>query len=177
MFPCICFRRVAWIETRHKNARDSKAHPNDFLIPSTGGRRYRVTFIGAHELSLRYASARACIPRKRTLTMPTFALIFRTGPAVDPADLPRRNAAARDWALALQRDGVLQGASPLEDGGFVVAQRGVEPVSGDGAIASVLVVQADNVERAVALAKGHPGLAFGTEIEVRPVKAVAAPAR
>ena len=37
--------------------------------------------------------------------------------------------------------------------------------------------KAADLESAVALAKGHPGLAFGTEIEVRPVKAVASSLR
>ncbi len=107
--------------------------------------------------------------------MPEFALIFRSTRPLAPAELSRRNAAARDWALALRRDGALHGASPLEDEGFTVTGRGVAPVSRDHAVASVLVIEARDLETAVALAKGHPGLAFGTEIEVRPVKVVPAP--
>jgi hypothetical protein len=48
-------------------------------------------------------------------------------------------------------------------------------LAADRAVASVLVIEVENLERAVALAQGHPGLAFGTEIEVRPVKAVPPP--
>ncbi len=107
--------------------------------------------------------------------MQEFALIFRPTRAVEPEALPRRNAAARDWALALRRDGNLHAASPLEDDGVVVSQDGVTPVARDHAIASVLVIQAQSLESAVALAKGHPGLRFGTEIEIRPVKAAAPP--
>ena len=114
---------------------------------------------------------------KRTPAMSEFALIFHAARAVASADLPRRNAAARDWALALRRDGTLHAASPLEDGGFVVTGQGVTPVAGDRAVASVLIVRARDLDSAVALAKGHPGLAFGTEIEVRPVKPVALPPR
>lgn len=106
-----------------------------------------------------------------------FVLVFRPTRAIDPVDLPARNAAARDWVLALQRDGLLSAASPLEDEGFTVSQQAVLPVARDHAIASVLVIRAAGLEAAVALAKGHPGLAFGTEIEVRPVKAVALPPR
>jgi hypothetical protein len=109
--------------------------------------------------------------------MQEFALIFRATRPIDPGDLPRRNAAARDWALALRRDGKLPVASPLEDEGFTVTQQGVTPLVHDRAVASVLVVQAKDLDSAVALAKGHPGLSFGTEIEVRPVKQVAAPPR
>jgi hypothetical protein len=109
--------------------------------------------------------------------MQEFALIFRPGQAVNPADLPRRNAAARDWAIALRREGRLAVASPLEDGGFTVTRQGVAPLAADGAVAAVLIVKAGDLDGAVALAKGHPGLAFGTQIEVRPVKAVVPPAR
>jgi hypothetical protein len=104
--------------------------------------------------------------------MQEFALLFRPTRAIDPAELPQRNAAARGWALALDRDGTLRGASPLEDGGASVSQHGVTPVVPERAIASVLIVQAKDLDAAIALAQNHPGLAFGTEIEVRPVKAV-----
>lgn len=105
--------------------------------------------------------------------MHEFALIFHQGAALNPADLPRRNAAARDWALALRRDGTLHAASPLEDGGYMVTRHGIEPVARERAVASVLIIKATDLEGAVALAKGHPGLAYGTEIEVRPVKSTA----
>jgi hypothetical protein len=108
-------------------------------------------------------------------TMPAFAFIFRPTRPIAPSDLPRRNAAARDWALALQRDGKLRGANPLEDEGFRVTGEGVAATSREGSVASVLIIEAESLESAVALAKKHPGLAFGTEIEVRPVKAVAPP--
>jgi hypothetical protein len=114
---------------------------------------------------------------KRTAVMPEFALIFRLGGAVAAAALPRRNTAARDWALALRHQGTLHAASPLEDDGFVVSLVGVVPLAGDRPVASVLVIAAKDLDSAVALAKGHPGLAFGTEIEVRPVKSVVLPPR
>ncbi len=107
--------------------------------------------------------------------MHEFAFLFRTDHVPPAADLARRNAAARDWALARRADGSLRAASPLEDTGAVVGARGVTPPSTDHPIASVLVIAAENLDAAIALAKGHPGLAFGTTIEVRPVKAVAPP--
>jgi hypothetical protein len=108
--------------------------------------------------------------------MKEFALIFRPTRSVPPDELPARNAAAREWALALGRDGTLRNAHPLESEGFVVGAQGAAPVTADGAVASVLVVRAEDLESAVALAKTHPGLAYGTEIEVRPLKAVIVPA-
>jgi hypothetical protein len=111
----------------------------------------------------------------RTPTMPEFALLFRATRALTAEELPRRNAAARAWALALRGDGKLSSASPLDDAGFTVSKQGIAPVAPDRAVAAVLVVQARDLDSAIALAKGHPGLAFGSEIEVRPVKAVASP--
>ena len=107
--------------------------------------------------------------------MNEFAFIFRPTRPVSPDDLPRRNAAARDWALARRSEGTLVRASPLEAEGVKVAQDGAAPIADAHAVGAVLVLQAPNLDAAVALAKGHPGLAFGTEIEVRPVKVVAPP--
>ncbi len=102
--------------------------------------------------------------------MHEFALIFRPTRAVEPEALARRNAAAREWALAQQRAGTLRTASPLDTGGVLVADGRVEPAPRDPAVAAVLVIAAESLDAAVALAKQHPGLPFGTEIEVRPVK-------
>lgn len=107
--------------------------------------------------------------------MPEFALLFRAASIADADQLSRRNAAARDWALALRRQGRLRTASPLDDAGVTVSQHGATPLSAERAVASLLVIEAETLEQAVALAQGHPGLAFGTEIEVRPVKAVPPP--
>lgn len=104
-------------------------------------------------------------------TMHEFAILFRPTRAVSPEDLPKRNAAAREWALALRADGTLRNAAPLEDDGVVVTQGGVAPAPHDGAVGAVLVVHAKDLESVVGLVKGHPGLAYGTAIEVRPVKA------
>lgn len=109
--------------------------------------------------------------------MQEFAFLFRATRALGADELPRRNAAAREWVLARQSEGILRGASPLTDEGFSVSAQGVAPFAAQGAVASVLVIHADDLERAVALARQHPGLAFGTEIEVRPVKAVSVPPR
>ncbi len=109
--------------------------------------------------------------------MQEFALLFRATRPLGPDELPKRNAAARDWALARQKEGVLRAATPLTDDGYSISEQGVTPVTAHRAVASVLVIQVDDLERAVALAREHPGLAFGTEIEVRPVKVVSVSAR
>jgi hypothetical protein len=107
--------------------------------------------------------------------MSEFAFIFRPTRALAPEELARRNTAARDWAITLRNEGTIANASPLEDDGFTVTQQGVAPAASERAVGAVLVVRAQDVRAAVALAQGHPGLPFGTEIEVRPVKNVAGP--
>ena len=104
--------------------------------------------------------------------MQTFAFLFRSDATLNPEALARRNAAAREWALARQRDGSLRHASPLEDGGFTVAEGATTTLS-RGEVAAVLVIEAKDLGSAIELATKHPGLAFGTRIEVRPVKVVA----
>jgi hypothetical protein len=43
-------------------------------------------------------------------------------------------------------------------------------------ITAGLIIRARNLEAAVTLARTHPGLGFGTQIDIRPVKPLAAPA-
>lgn len=117
--------------------------------------------------------ARDCegVEMTKDTTTHEFAILFRPTRAVSPEELPKRNAAAREWALGLRADGSLRNAAPLEDDGVVVTRDGVAPSPHDGAVGAVLVVRAKDLESVVALVKGHPGLAYGTAIEVRPVKA------
>ncbi|HWL87924.1 MAG TPA: hypothetical protein VNO21_19100 [Polyangiaceae bacterium] len=107
--------------------------------------------------------------------MPEFALVFHSTRSLSPEDLARRNDAARDWAIARKREGILHSPYPLQDEGFTVSQGGVNPITASGAVAAVLIVEAADLSSAVELVKGHPGLAFGTQIDVRPVKPVVAP--
>lgn len=103
--------------------------------------------------------------------MAQFALIFRSTRSLTSEELPIRNAVARDWALSLQARGALPHAHPLEESATLVSSSGRATTRSD--VASVLVIEAGDFNAAVALAAGHPGLQFGTEIEVRPVKSVA----
>ena len=106
-----------------------------------------------------------------------FALIFRPTRPLDPADMPRRNASAREWALALHREGILSYATPLESEGIRVRETGTLPVDEETSIGAVLVIRANDLDAAAALAKTHPSLVYGIEIEARLVKAVVLPRR
>lgn len=105
--------------------------------------------------------------------MHDFAFVFRPTRPLSPEELPTRNNAARQWAIDHQKAGVVKGAHPFESGGALVGKDGTSPIEPEGAVASVLIIQAADLDSAIELAKGHPGLAYGTQIEVRQVKAVA----
>src|SRR5262249_46841101 len=111
----------------------------------------------------------------RRSVMQEFALLFRSTRTLDAEELPRRNDAARQWALALREQGTLLHASPLEDSGATIAQNLVDGVRHERMVLSVLVIRASDLGAAVSLLRNHPGLAFGTEIEIRPVKPQAPP--
>ena len=103
--------------------------------------------------------------------MAEFAFLFRSTRSLTPEELPVRNGAAREWALSHQSRGVVTHAFPLEDEAVLV--RDLEVTRLHAELASVLIIEAHDLQAAVALAVGHPGLRFGSEIEVRPVKSVA----
>jgi hypothetical protein len=107
--------------------------------------------------------------------MAEFILIFRPTRPTSATDLPARNAGARAWVIACREAGTLRAACPLEDAssGIVVSDAGLLPVSPAGAIASVLVIDAADLDGAVQIAKSYPNLAFGSQIEVRPVRPTA----
>jgi len=107
--------------------------------------------------------------------MPEFALLFRSTRTLDAEILLRRNDAARQWALGLRTGGMLRTASPLDDHGVTVSQQHVSSVIQERVVLSVLTVEASDLDTVISLVQGHPGLAFGTEIEIRPIKPVVTP--
>lgn len=100
-----------------------------------------------------------------------FVLIFRSRPrALTPDELARRQAAAIAWAQPLREHGTLVQSILVADDGVAIAADGTSTEVGAGAIAAITVIRASDLEAATALARRHPGLAFGTSVEVRPVK-------
>lgn len=100
--------------------------------------------------------------------MQQFAFVFRSGSSLSAEALATRNAAARAWALERRDEGVLAAAAPLAPEAHVVSA--AETVVTTSDVASVLVIEAADLEHALAIARAHPGLAFGTRIEVRAVR-------
>ena len=104
--------------------------------------------------------------------MKPFALLFRPTRTVSPEDAARRNDAARAWAFARRDEGSLQHATPLEEEGVRVTLDDLRSVDVLGTVGAVLVLQAPDMATVVELAKTHPGLRYGVEIDIRPVKAI-----
>lgn len=104
--------------------------------------------------------------------MPEFALIYRTGTRLlTPAEREQRRASVRAWALDHRARGVLGTAVLFGDAGAVLAPDGAQQpatvIAAPGTVAAVSVIHATDLAAAIAIAKTHPGLAFGTEVEVR----------
>lgn len=79
------------------------------------------------------------------------------------------------WFKGLMEQGTVVAGSPLEREGKVVSGQNGRTIS-DGpyaeskeAIGGYFLLQVDNMDEAVAIAKQCPGLAYGAKVEVRPV--------
>ena len=109
--------------------------------------------------------------------MDKFLYLFRNDPvalrSLSPEQMERRLKRTLDWIESLQRKGHMQGGMRLEGAGKVV--RGPSRAVSDGPyveakdiIGGYLVVQARDLDQAVALTEGCPILEEGS-VEVRPV--------
>ena len=83
----------------------------------------------------------------------------------------------RTWFENLSAKGIVRGGQALGREGRVISGKGERSVS-DGpfaetkeAIGGYLLLTADSLEEATAIAKGMPGLDYGTRVEVRPIAA------
>ena len=83
----------------------------------------------------------------------------------------------RTWFENLSAKGIVRGGQALGHEGRVISGKGRRSVN-DGpfaeakeAIGGYLLLTADSLEAATAIAKGMPGLDYGTWVEVRPIVA------
>ena len=95
--------------------------------------------------------------------------------ALSPAELQRVMTDFYAWVDGLKDGGILQGAQPLMEEGKVVVGPGGGVVT-DGAfaeskeaIAGYFLLAVEDTEAAVRIAQACPILAYGAQIEVRPV--------
>src|SRR5689334_2938067 len=79
------------------------------------------------------------------------------------------------WFERLQQEGKLKAGQPLgEDGRTISGKKGRTVADGPfmeskEAVGGYLIVQAENIDEAVSIAKGNPCLDYGGIVEVRPV--------
>lgn len=92
---------------------------------------------------------------------------------VSPEELQKTMNAVKDWFGRLSEAGALKAAQPLARSGAIVS--GKAGIVADGpfaeskeVIGGYALIQVNNLDEAVAIAKSCPTLKFG-EIEVRPV--------
>ncbi len=95
--------------------------------------------------------------------------------ALSPAELQRSMTYFYAWVEGLQTQGILRAAQPLmEEGKFVSGTKGASVTDGafaesKEAIAGYFLLAVDSTEEAVRIAQACPILAYGAQIEVRPV--------
>lgn len=95
--------------------------------------------------------------------------------SLSPAELQRVMTDFYAWVAGLQERGILRGAQPLMEEGKLVTGAGGALVT-DGvfaeskeSIAGYFLLDVDTTEEAVKLAQACPILAYGAQIEVRPI--------
>jgi hypothetical protein len=81
----------------------------------------------------------------------------------------------RQWALDREKEGRLVSAEKLADDTRVMAGRGDQmtvatTANSDRALGGYFLITAPSLDDAIALAKTHPHLKYGGEVEVRPIE-------
>lgn len=95
--------------------------------------------------------------------------------SLSPAELQRVMTDFYAWVGGLHERGILRGAQPLmEEGKLVTGARGAFVTDGVFAeskesIAGYFLLDVDSTDEAVKLAQACPILAYGAQIEVRPI--------
>jgi hypothetical protein len=94
---------------------------------------------------------------------------------MSPSELQRVMTEFYAWVEGLNTSGILRGAQPLmEEGKLVSGPRGAGVTDGvfaesKEAIAGYFLLAVDTMDAALELAKACPILAYGAQIEVRPI--------
>ncbi len=90
--------------------------------------------------------------------------------SLSPAELQKTLGSFMTWFERLGAEGVVKGGQPLADEGRIVTSKTDGPyVESKETIGGYFIINADDLESAVAIAKGCPMLAHGVTVEVRPI--------
>jgi hypothetical protein len=107
--------------------------------------------------------------------MPLFAFLYRATRHLTDAELAERTQVVPAWTLAQRDAGRVVAVSVFGDETRLLK---TDDSLGDAApplLAGCTLVNARDMDDALALARQFPGRAFGTEVEVRAVKTFVAP--
>jgi len=102
--------------------------------------------------------------------MPVFAFLYRPTRSLTELELAERAQRIRNWALALREAGQILVVSAFDDDAHVLKHDGGVTDEGDPTLAGCTLVSAADLPAALTLAADFPGRAYGTDVEVRPVK-------
>ena len=109
-------------------------------------------------------------------TTSEYLLLFRNTSwhkSLSPEEIQQNIARFTAWFEQLSNEGQFKGGGPLmHDGKILAGRKAVTDgpfAESKEAIAGFFIIQADNLEQAVEIAKGCPGLEFGQTVEVRAI--------
>lgn len=107
--------------------------------------------------------------------MPLFAFLYRTTRPLTAAELAERARVVPSWTLQQREAGRIVTVSVFGDEALLLQPDSSVPSTAASTLAGCTLVDALDIEDALELARQFPGRAFGTEVEVRPVKTFVAP--
>jgi hypothetical protein len=101
--------------------------------------------------------------------MKQFVLIFRQGSAgpVSPEEQAKRSTEIRAWARGWIEQGYSFDPRQLGHESYRIAPGGEGDSGGERTVVNFLFLTAKDFDDAVRIAKTHPGVRFGTHVEVR----------
>jgi hypothetical protein len=109
-------------------------------------------------------------------TTSEYLLLFRNTSwhkDLSPEEIQHHMARFTAWFERLSNEGQFKGGGPLAHDGKIIARRNAVTdgpfAESKEAVAGFFIIQADNLEQAVEIANGCPGLAFGQTVEVRAI--------
>jgi hypothetical protein len=102
--------------------------------------------------------------------MAVFAFLYRPTRSLTALELTERARRIREWALALREVGQVLVVSAFEETACMLTRDGAVDESHESALAGCTLVSVADLPAALDLARGFPGRAFGTEVEIRAVK-------
>jgi hypothetical protein len=103
-------------------------------------------------------------------SMKHFVLLFRQGRALSEEEQKRRGEEIKVWAAHAIAEGWNPEPHALGKESYHLGPEGESAsaqTSGDGLILVLLFIEASDFKEAVAIAKSHPGIRYGSSVEVR----------